>query len=40
MSNELLDNMMTAFIAQMDAAMEISAKASEHSNEEFFQLIH
>ena len=34
MSNELLDNMMTAFLAQMDAAMEISAKVSEHSNEE------
>ena len=40
MSNELLDNMMTAFLAQTDAAMEISAKVSEHSNEEDFQRIH
>ena len=34
MSNELLDNMMTAFIAQMDAAMEITKKVSEHCGEE------
>lgn len=34
MSNELLDNMMTAFIAQMDSAMEIAKKVSEHCGEE------
>ena len=36
MSNELLDNMMTAFIAQMDAAMEIAKNVSEHCGEEEF----
>ena len=29
-----MDDIMTAFLAQMDAAMEIANKVSEHSNEE------
>lgn len=34
MSDKLMDDIMTAFLAQMDAAMEIANKVSEHSNEE------
>lgn len=34
MENDLLDSITTSFIAQMDAAIEISKKVSQHSNEE------
>lgn len=34
MENDLLDSITISFIAQMDAAMEIANKVSQHSNEE------